>query len=119
MLSVHILDRISRTVYAAVGVWDETGDPAAAAPSYEDSDDSVKEAITARINKILTDPRAGDATFHNEWLAKQKAEGWSSGREYDEAKKVDPHCVPFHLLPPDMQGRERLFRAITLSLSRI
>ena len=119
MLSENLLLRIARACYAACNSWDTDHNPDAEMPIWDDADDAVKDAILTRINKILTDPRAGDATFHNVWLAQQKADGWSSGREYDEARKVDPLCVPFHLLPPEMQARERLFRAVTLSLSRV
>jgi hypothetical protein len=119
LLSEVLLNRISHAAYAAVRAWDMDHDADLNVPLWSEVDDETREAVTKRVNAILSDPRAGDATFHNKWLTSRKESGWSSGREFDEARKVDPLCVPFHLLPPEMQARERLFRAVTLSLSRV
>ncbi len=68
---------------------------------------------------MLSDARASDSTFHNEWVAEMSGKGWTHAKVYDDRRKTDPLMAPFHLLPYEHQSKERLFRAAALSLSRI
>lgn len=118
MLSEHLLNQIGCTAYEAVRVWDSMNDMGDK-PAWKKAGAEVQKAVIERVKTILSDPRAGDATFHNKWLNEMKTEGWSAGKLFDEARKIDPLMVAFHLLPNHVQARERLFRAVTISLSRV
>lgn len=88
-------------------------------PTWDSLDSEERATLYKRVEKTLSDPRAGDATFHNEWVAQMKGLGWSSGRHYSEEARQHPNLLPFHLLDPELQNRERLMRAVCLSLSRV
>jgi hypothetical protein len=117
MLPEYRTDIISNVVYDAIRTLTLLNEEFEM-PLYKDMSDDDRVALKNRVNKILSDPRAGDSTFHNEWLARMSKEGWSYGRVYDEKKKHNPEMVQFHLLPPNEQMRERLFRAMVLGMSR-
>lgn len=117
MLSPHLIQVISHTAYEALRAYKSNYDEPEV--SWAEASDDTKAYIATRVERVLTDPRAGDATFHNEWVARMKREGWDHGKFFDAARKADPLMVQFHLLPPEQQARERLFRAIVISLSRV
>ena len=118
MLPEQLTSTIAQSAYEAVRAWD-TNHGEKDIPAWDDADDAVKASMVVRVNATLTDPRAGDATLHNKWVAAQKEEGWSYGKTFDEKRKVDPLVTPFHLLPSQFQNRERCFRAVILSLSHV
>lgn len=114
MLSENLINRIGKSAYAAVTAWDDDE-----APRWSEVDQQTRDAVLNRVRVTLGDPRSGDATYHNGHIVKMKELGWSEGREFSETEKTDPLLVPYHRLPPEFQARERCFRAVTLSLSRI
>lgn len=118
MLSEHIISQIANVAYTAVRVWDVEHDQTDI-PEWADLDDLTRDRVLGRVRSILSDPRAGDATFHNAWLADQKKKGWAEGKTFDESRKLDPNMVPFHRLSPELQARERLFRGVAITLSRV
>lgn len=118
MLSDHMMLMIAHAVYEADRAWmTDHGD--AGIVAWADTEDATRANILNRIKRVLSDPRFSDATFHNEWVDTMKKAGWSHGKHYDEFAKSDPLMVPFHLLPPVHQAKERLFRSVVLSLSRV
>jgi len=118
MLSDHIIAKIAHVVYAAVRVWKlENGETDI--PEWEAADTETRDVVTARAIRVLSDARAGDSTFHNEWMVEMAGKGWTFAKVYDERRKTDPMMAPFHLLPYEHQAKERLLRAVVLSLSRI
>lgn len=118
MLSDHIIAMISAAVYATVSTW-KTENGEKDIPVWDDADAETRALVTTRVFRVLKDPHLTDATFHNEWLAKMKDLGWTLDKAYDERRKTDPLLVPFHILPYEHQAKERAFRAVVLSLSRI
>jgi len=118
MLSKHLVEQIARVCYAAATTWDEShgADPA---PAWEDADEATVQSLTKRINVTLADPRGGDGTYHNTWVAEMRENGWCAGSDYDAKRKIDPQMVQFHMLTPFQKARERMFRSIIIALSRV
>ncbi len=61
-------------------------------------------------------PEAGDAAQHDAWHGSKLAEGWVYGVTKDPTMKTHPCLVPFDELPLEQQLKDRLFRAVALSL---
>lgn len=118
MLSESLINKIADVAYSAVRAWDLQHSDAEI-PVWAEADDETRTAVLVRVNKILSDPRAGDATFHNAWVDQMKADGWTFGKDLSETRKTHPELTAFHLMPPEMQARERLFRGVVLQLSRV
>jgi hypothetical protein len=119
MLPNHLTSRIAKTVYAAVSTWNNDCADMQPMAAWDETTPTIREFVEVRVRRILTDARASDSTFHNEWVAEMKEKGWCHDKSYDEKRKTDPLMAPFHLLPYEHQSKERLFRAAVLSLSRI
>lgn len=119
MLSEHMITRIGKTVYASVRTWNNEMADTLPMPEWDEAGEATQALVLARVSRILSDARASDSTFHNEWVAEMTRKGWTFAKVYDEKRKTDPMMSVFHLLPYEHQSKERLFRAAVLSLSRI
>ena len=53
---------------------------------------------------------------HNVWAQARIKEGWTYGREFDEAKKQDPTLMPFTALPDSEKEYDRLTAFNTIKL---
>lgn len=88
-------------------------------PTWDKASNAMKEKVANNVEFHIENPLAGDAGFHVRWLRTQEAEGWKWGKVKDEVQRTHPRMVPFHLLPPQDQARDRLFVAIVKALVRI
>ena len=64
----------------------------------------------------MENPEAGDSASHDNWMKDKFADGWVYGKVKDEVAKTHPCIVPFDLLPPEQQKKDKLFRAIVHAL---
>lgn len=81
--------------------------------------ETEQNAIIQRTTFQLDHPLYADSGIHNQWVAEQEAAGWTYGKEYDAEAKTDPKIKSFHLLPVELQTKDRLFAAIVKALSRV
>ena len=88
-------------------------------PIWTKLSEEQQAAVIAKVNYQLDNPLFADSGIHNQWAAEQEAAGWTYGREYDADAKTDPKIKSFHLLPVELQTKDRLFAAIVKALSRV
>ena len=53
---------------------------------------------------------------HNVWAQARIKEGWTYGKEFDDAKKQDPTLMPFTALPDSEKEYDRLTAFNTIKL---
>ena len=53
---------------------------------------------------------------HEVWAAAQIKEGWTYGRERDDANKKHPNLIPYSALPDSEKGYDRLMALDTIKL---
>jgi hypothetical protein len=66
--------------------------------------------------RLLKDLNRTDEDLHDERVAGLSASGWVYGKESDYEKKVSSMLVLYYKLPDLIKTRDRLFRAIVLTL---
>lgn len=88
-------------------------------PIWNKLSDADQEAVIAKVNFQLDNPLYADSGLHNQWVQKQEAAGWVYGKTFDSDLKTDPNLKSFHLLPVELQTKDRLFVAIVKALARV
>lgn len=83
---------------------------------WEQAPEWQKSSSHDGVKFLLTNLDAKDDALHNNWLEDKKKDGWKYGEVKDPEKKEHPCFVTFEELPPEQQGKDSLFRAITLAL---
>lgn len=81
--------------------------------------EAEQNAIIAKVNFQLDNPLYADSGIHNQWVAEREQQGWTFGKTYDPDTKTDPKIKSFHLLPVELQTKDRLFVAIVKAVSRV
>lgn len=92
-------------------------------PDWVNTSSAQQRGTMAQAQFYLDDPKAQEGDWHDGWFRTQTKAGWKNkdkdGRLVkvkSEDRKEDPLCVPFAQLPMEVQGKERLFRAVVEAL---
>lgn len=88
-------------------------------PTWDKAPDAQKKKMIDQVTYHIQYPLAGDAGIHNAWLKAREAAGWKWGKVKSQEHQTDPGMVPFHILPPEHQARDRLVAAIVRALVRV
>ena len=84
--------------------------------SWEDAEEWQRESAIKGVDFAIAHPEAPDSAQHDAWMVDKLAAGWRLGPVKDADAKTHPCLVPFDLLPPEQQAKDRLFRAIVAAL---
>lgn len=87
-------------------------------PSWDEAPDWQRSSAISGVQFHLANPEAGDSASHDNWMAQKIADGWVYGevKDPEASPPTHPCIVPFDELPPEQQGKDRLFRAIVHAL---
>lgn len=110
--------QIAQVVYEAQRTWLRVNGNTSY-PVWEKLNTEDQSEVISGVRFHIDNPLAGDAGFHNRWLRERETGGWKWGRLKDDERLTDPRVVPFHLLPPEDQARDRLFNSIVKALVRV
>lgn len=83
---------------------------------WEEAEAWQRESAIEGVKFVIANPNAGDSALHDAWLSHKEADGWVFGEVKDPEAKTHPCMVPFEQLPKGQQLKDRLFRAVVLSL---
>lgn len=75
-----------------------------------------RDSALMGVQFLAKNPDAGDSATHDSWAAQKVADGWVFGAVKDVDAKTHPCLVPFDQLPPMQQAKDKLFRAVALSM---
>lgn len=75
-----------------------------------------RDSAIKGVEYALANPDAPDSAQHDAWMADKIKDGWVYGEVKDATAKTHPCIVPFELLPPMQQAKDKLFRAIVSAL---
>jgi hypothetical protein len=88
-------------------------------PSWEGAPDWQRQSAIAGVRFHLTNPDAGPAGSHENWLKDKLADGWVYGPVKDPDAKEHPCMVPFDQLPRQQQAKDYIFTAIVRVLGSV
>lgn len=109
------IEPIARVCHEANRAWCiEHGDTSQ--PAWDDAPDWQRQSTFEDIAFVLSYPDAGDSALHDKWLRAKERDGWTFGPVKDETAKTHPCMVPFGMLAPEHQAKDRLFSAIVMAL---
>lgn len=72
----------------------------------------VRESVSAGIRRMIANPFETPEENHNAWMAYRAQEGWKLGRVKDPVAKTHPCMVPYDMLPPFQQLKDKMFQRI-------
>lgn len=81
-------------------------------PSWDDAPEWQRQSAIAGIQFHIDMPDAGDNGSHEAWMTHKLIDGWQYGPVKDAEKKEHPCLVPFEMLPPEQQFKDKLFRLV-------
>lgn len=85
-------------------------------PSWPYLPAAQQEAAIACVAAVVAGSASSAEVFHNNWVAKRKAEGWAYGYTFNAEGKQDPTLLPFQSLPPIQRTTATLMFAATKQL---
>jgi len=68
------------------------------------------------VGYLVSHPDAPESALHDNWVADMVSSGWSLGPVKNPVLQTHPNIVPFELLPPVQQAKDKLFAAIVKAL---
>lgn len=86
-------------------------------PEWNDAPKWQQDSARAGVDHAIDHPDARPEDSHNSWLRVKEAEGWTYGPVKDPEKKEHPCFLPYDLLPPEQQAKDRLFLAVVRALA--
>lgn len=102
------VEEISAFYHSVLRAYCESiGEPAM--PEWKDTEDWHKNAIRARVEMHLKDPRLTPQQSHEIWRQRKLSEGWEYAPVKDFENKKHPCMVPFEKLPPLQQMKHKYF----------
>lgn len=72
----------------------------------------IKQSAIDAVKFHIENQEANDWDSHNNWSIGKALDGWIYGEVKCLIAKTHPCLVPFRLLPPEQQLKDRLFRMI-------
>lgn len=81
-------------------------------PSWEDAPEWQRQSARNGVLFHLTNPNAGPAASHENWLKEKTEQGWVYGPVKDPEAKTHPCCVSYDQLPMEQQVKDKLFIAV-------
>lgn len=83
---------------------------------WQDAPQWQRDSAIKGVEFVLRNPDAPPSANHESWFAQKVADGWKYGDVKDPEAKTHPCMVPYEQLPIEQQRKDKLFRAIVLSL---
>jgi hypothetical protein len=80
--------------------------PWAEAPEWQ------RSSVINGVRFVLENPLATPAELHENWRQQKEAEGWTLGLVKDALAKTHPCMMPYELLPPSHQTKDKLVQVI-------
>lgn len=87
-------------------------------PEWDDAPEWQRESAVNGVIFHLSNPGAGPAASHLNWLKEKTEQGWVYGPVKDPDLKEHPCCVPYEDLPKAQQFKDALFVAVIEGCSR-
>jgi hypothetical protein len=84
---------------------------------WAEADPWQRDSAISGVHFAINNPDAPDSAQRDAWMAEKIAQGWVYGETKDADKKIHPCLVPFHLLPPEQQAKDTLFRGVAKALA--
>lgn len=109
------IEKIAIICHEANKAWCEMNDDHSQ-KSWAEAEDWQRTSAVSGVLFVINNPDAGDAAQHDNWKKEKVEAGWRYGEEKNAELKTHPCIVPFHELPEFQQKKDKLFRAIVLSL---
>lgn len=72
----------------------------------------IRESIVAGIRRMIANPFETPEENHEAWMAYRAQEGWKLGRVKDPVAKTHPCMMPYDMLPPFQQLKDKMFQRI-------
>jgi hypothetical protein len=85
---------------------DRTNLPWASAPEWQ------RNSTINGVKFLLGNPKATPEECHENWRRQKEAEGWVVGVVKDEQRKTHPCMLPYEMLSPYYQTKDKFFQAI-------
>ena len=104
----RVCHEANRAYCAALG--DDSQLPWDEAPQWQ------RDSALAGVEGIATGAILTHVDSHVSWRLQKEQEGWRYGPVKDPEKKEHPCMVPFDMLPPEQQMKDRLFFAVATAL---
>jgi hypothetical protein len=83
---------------------------------WEETSWAIKQSAIAGVAFVQENPDASLGFVHENWRKHKQIEGWVYGEEKSEEKRTHPCMRPYEELAPEQRVKDKLFRAIALSL---
>lgn len=81
-------------------------------PAWADAPEWQRQSARNGVIFHLTNPKAGPAGSHENWLKEKVADGWVHGAIKDPVAKTHPCCVPYEDLPVAQRLKDDFFVAV-------
>ena len=83
---------------------------------WADLSEGEKGSIINGCASVINNPHQSLSWSHDQWRLSKEKLGWVFGEVLDWEKKTHPNLVDYDKLPPEQQLKDKLFKAIVLSL---
>lgn len=87
--------------------------------SWDEAEQWQKISALNGVNFAIANPNLSPTDQHNAWSNDKLKDGWVYGEIKDVEKKTHPCLVPYDELPVEQQFKDKLFRAVVISLMRL
>lgn len=81
-------------------------------PAWADAPEWQKSSAINGVKFHISNPDAGPAASHENWLAEKRADGWTYGPVKDPDAKQHPCFMPYDGLPIEQRMKDSLFISI-------
>ena len=75
-----------------------------------------RDSAVNGVEFVIAHPDLPPSASHDNWLEVKLRDGWVYGEEKDTDKKTHPCIVAFEDLPKHQQIKDKLFKAVVLSV---
>lgn len=86
-------------------------------PTWEDAPEWQRQSARNGVMFHMTNPGAGPAASHQNWLKEKLEAGWVYGFVKDAEAKKHPCCVAYEFLPKEQRRKDDLFIAVVKGMT--
>lgn len=86
--------------------------------SWDKAPENIKESARDGVRFHVSNPNAGAAGSHTNWLKFKIADGWVYGEKKDVVAKTHPLLIPYEELQPSDKIKDAFFHNLVHTLLR-
>lgn len=88
-------------------------------PHWEEASEDTRQSCINGVEFLEKNPLASPEDAHDNWCKVKVAAGWTHNGIYDAEAKRHPHLKPYGALAPEVRLKDKVYRAIVITMLKL